>query len=216
MLQGIKILDRLLVVRGVAEVLPVAVVGEAEDTFSGCQQLLDQVGEVEIFALGDVFQHARFEDVESHTDAVVDGWFFDVVSHVAALIHFNHTQVDLDGALVHGNGADGFILFVEPDQLRDRQQGEHIPIGYQEGFGQVGDIRQWSGGAQWKILIGVLDVEVVLRTVLEVGAHQPGEMPNGEGDVVDPGCFELVQQDLEDGFVTDRHHRLGEDFGVGG
>lgn len=80
----------------------------------------------------------------------------------------------------------------------------------------MGDVCQRTGSAQWKILVGVLDVEVVLRTILEVGAHQPGEMPDGEGDVVDPGCFELVQQDLEDGFVADRHHRLGEDFGVGG
>jgi hypothetical protein len=61
-----------------------------------------------------------------------------------------------------------------------------------------------------------LDVEAVLGAVLEEGAHEPGEVSDGEGDVVDAGGFHLVEKDLEDGFVADGHHGFGEDAGVGG
>ena len=213
---GVEVFDGLFVVCGVAEVLPVAVVGEADDFFAGCEEFFDEVGEVEVLAFGDVFEDARFEDVESHTDAVVDGGFFDVVGDLAAVVHFDDAEVDFDVALVHGDGADASIFVVELDELVDWDEGEDVAVGYEEGFGEVGDVGEGASGAEWGFFEGVLDVEVVLGAVLEEGAHEPCHVTDGDGDVVDAGCFHLVEQDLEDGFVANGHHWFGEDAGVGG
>ena len=111
MAEGVEVVDGLFVVVGVAEVLPVAGVGVADDGFAGGEEFFDEVGEVEVLVFGDVVEDARFEDVEPHADFVIDGGFFDVVGNLVITVHFDDAQVDFDGALVHGNGADGFILF---------------------------------------------------------------------------------------------------------
>ncbi len=90
------------------------------------------------------------------------------------------------------------------------------PLADEEGFGEVGDVGERSGGAEGGVFVGVLDVEAVLGAVLEEGAHEAGEVPDGEGDVVDAGGFHLVEEDFEDGFVANGHHWFGEDGGVGG
>ena len=166
--------------------------------------------------LGDVVEDARFEDVEPHADFVVDGGFFDVVLDTAAVVHFDDAQVDFDGALMHGDGADAALFFVELDEFVEGDEGEDVAVGYEEGVLKVGDVGERSGGAEWGGLVGVLDVEVVLGAILEEGAHESGHVSDGEGDVVDAGGFHLVEEDLEDGFVGDGHHRFGEDAGVGG
>ena len=214
--EGIEVVDGLLIIVGVAEILPVAFEGEADDTFSGGEEFFDQVGEVEVFTLGDVFEHTRLEDVQPHGYAVVDGGFFDVVLDTATFVHFDDTQVNFDGARVHGNGADAAIFTVELNEFVKGNEGEDVAVGDQEGVFEVGDIGQRTGGAQRGGLIGVLDVEVVLGAILEEGAHEPGLVADGEGDVVDAGDFHLIEQNLEDGFVANGHHWFGEDAGVGG
>ncbi len=199
-----------------AEVLPVAGEGVADDGFASGEEFFDEVGEVEVLAFGDVVEDARFEDVEPHADAVVDGGFFDVVLDLAAFVHFDDTEVDFDFAFVHGDGADAAFVFVELDEVVDGDEGEDVAVGYEECFGEVGDVGEGSGGAEGGGFVGVLDVEIVLGAVLEEGAHEPGHVTDGEGDVVDAGGFHLVEQDLEDGFVANGHHGFGEDAGVGG
>lgn len=216
MAEGVKVIDGLVVIGGVAEVLPVAGVGVADDFFSGGEEFFDQVGEVEVLSLGDVFEDAGFKDVEAHADFVVDGGFFDVVLDAVIVIKFDDAEVDFDVALVHGDGADAGMLFVELDEVVDGDEGEDVAVGYEEGFGEVGDVGEGSGGAEGSFFVGVLDVEAVLGAVLEEGAHESGEVADGEGDVVDAGGFHLVEEDLEDGFVANGHHWFGEDTGVGG
>jgi len=41
-------------------------------------------------------------------------------------------------------------------------------------------------------------------------------VPDRQGDVVDAGSFHLIEQNLEDGFVANRHHWFGENAGVWG
>ena len=216
MAEGVEVVDGLFVVVGVAEVLPVAGVGVADDFFAGGEEFFDEVGEVEVLVFGDVVEDARFEDVEPHADFVVDGGFFDVVGNLVITVHFDDAQVDFDVALVHGNGADATFFFVELDEFVDGNEGEDVAVGYQEGFFEVGDVGEGAGGAEGGGFVGVLDVEVVVAAILEEGAHEPGEVPDSQGDVVDAGGFHLVEEDLEDGFVADGHHGFGEDAGVGG
>ena len=123
MAHGFEILYSLFVIRRVAEVLPVAVVGVANHFFTGSQELFDEVGEVEVLALGNIFQHPRLEDVQPHANSVIDGWFFDVILHLAAIVHFNNTKINFDSALVHSNGADATILFVELDEIINGEKG---------------------------------------------------------------------------------------------
>jgi len=200
----------------VAEVLPVAGVGVADDGFAGREEFFDEVGKVEVLPLGDVVEDARFEDVEPHADFVVDGGFFDVVLDAVGTVHFDDAQVDFDVALVHGDGADAAFFTVELNEVVDGDEGEDVAVGYEEGLGEVGDVGEGSGGAEGGGLVGVLDVEAVLGAILEEGAHEPGHVSDRQGDVVDAGGFHLVEEDLEDGFVANGHHGFGEDAGVGG
>ena len=121
-----------------------------DHAFAGCQQALDQVWKVQVFACGDVIQNARLEEVNAHADAVVEGGLFDIASHhVIAVVLLDHAQVDVHLAFVHGDGADGALLFVEADQVVEGQQGQHVAVADHKGFIQPGNLCQGAGRAQW-------------------------------------------------------------------
>jgi len=212
-----KVQAGLGVIIGVAQVAPVTVERKADHPFAVGQQYLDQVGEVQVLIFGDVLQHARLEDINAHAHAVIQGRLFHVPGNdVVAVVLFNHAQVDVHSALVHGNGADGVLLPVKIQQVIEIEQGEHIAVAHHESFFQIGHHRERSRGAQRHGLIGIGDVQIVLLAVLKKGLHQPGQVADGQNDMIDARAFHLAQKNLQDGFVANGHHWFGEYIGKWG
>ena len=127
----------------------------------------------------------------------------------------DHTQVDLDLALVGGNGCDRPALAMALDQVSDAQVGQDVAVGNQEGIVQAVDQRERPCGAERVFFQAIADAQAELLAVLEKGFEQVGHVPNGQDHFVDAGAFHLAEQYFQDRQVADRHEWFGEDFGVG-
>jgi hypothetical protein len=148
------------------------------------QQLEHQVGEVQAFVVGDVVQNAGGKDIDAHADQVFQGGLFDVAGDGVVGVGFDHAQVDVHFPVVGGDGGQGISLaFMEGHQVGNIEQGQHVAVRDDEGVVQAVDQRDGPSGPQGVVLVAVADLQAVVAPVFEEGAHQPGQVPDGDDDL---------------------------------
>jgi len=92
-------------------------------------------------------------------------------------------EVDVDLAGVHGDGGNGTAALMEADELADIEGGEQSPLVTRKVSSRPSTRDKGPEVPQGAIFETVGDVDSQMAAVLEEGAHQLGEMADGEDDV---------------------------------
>ena len=96
------------------------------------------------------------------------------------------------------------------DHAAKIQGGEQVAVHHDEGVCQVRDERERAGSAERFVFADVLDALSNLRSDAAHSMDELGEIARADGDIDEAGSRESPQQNLDNGFVTERHQRLWE------
>ena len=195
-----------------ADILPIAVAGIAEHRLAVLQQLRKYVaGEIDGPIRFDVVEDLRFEDIDPGIDGVAEdlapGRLLEEALDRPVRVGDDNAELE---RVLHGlqaDGCDGALLLVELDDGRQVDVGDHVAGDDEEPLLQlVLGVAHRSGGAERRLLGGVLDAHAELGPVAEVGAHVVGHEGHGDDEVVEPVILEEADDVLHHRPVDQRHH----------
>jgi len=97
------------------------------------------------------------------------------------------------------------------DERPDVERGQHVAVERDERIVEPWDEPERAGGPQRRIFLDVRDRRLRIGAGVEDRANEVGEVAHAERDVEEPLILQLVDEDLEDRALPDRHERLRED-----
>ncbi len=213
--QGEEGFRRLGIVVGAANIEPDFVREAYLDVVAAVDQHIHQVGKIDPFARLEQIEHRAVEYVDSHRHIVVQRRLFTVIGNMQAAVELDHAQIDLRIAAMTGDRHFGAVFLVVFEEVVVSQSSQHVSIHHQKGLWKVVDERQRAHGAQRRLLARVVDVDIPLGSVTEVGHQQLGQMSYGKGDVLKSRSLQLPDNDLQHGNIANRRQRLWKTHGIG-
>ena len=188
--------------------------GEGPDGFAFFHKGVDQVVEPETGVVGDIVQGSFVQGIYAHAHVQVIGGFFHEGLGGMVGAGLDDAVVHLDLLGVGGDGHDGVVVFVFPEQLLETEVGEQVAVHDQEIVGQVHDELDGRGRAQGLLLVGVFDSDAELGAVAKIGLDQVGHVVDADGGFPDTLPSQVLEEDLQDGFFSYRDQGFGQTDGV--
>ena len=212
-----RVAVRLAELVEVPDVLPVLVLRHAvgEDPAARLEQPREELlGEVVRLAVRHLAQAVGLQ----HVDAGVDGVAEDLAPagllqealDPALLVGDDDAELERVLDALHRQRGDGLALAVEGDQRAEVDVGEGVAADHEERLVQeVLGLLDRAGGAERRVLDGVLEPHAQLRAVAEVGADRLRQVGHRHDDVLDAVLPQQLDDVLDARLAGDRHHRLG-------
>src|SRR5690349_1330114 len=120
-----EILRSLLIIVWATQIFPVAAEGKRDDVFASPDQFQNQIRKIKVLIFGDVIQHSRLKDIDTHADHIINVRLFriprdhtaslpepallpigtrfhsgDIALRQAAFLPLQYAQINMDLALV--------------------------------------------------------------------------------------------------------------------
>src|SRR6266700_2501796 len=212
LVEGVEV--RLTELVEVADVLPVLVEDVAVERTAHLEQQREELLREVVGSVGGyVAQHLRLEHVDAGVDPIGDdlasGRLLQEALDPAFVVGDDDPELERVLDRLEPDRDRGFLLAVEVDDLLQVHIRERIAGDDDEGVVEL-PARQpdGAGGAERRLLDGVLDVDAERLPVAEVAADGLRQ----EGDCDDHVLHSVAAQKLDDvlhaGLADDRNHRL--------
>ena len=169
---------------------------------------------VEVLVLGDVLEHFGLHDVDPHAHWSGDLRLLLEVANSLHDVEVEDPVVDLDRPRARRDREHVAVLLVVADQVAVVELRQHVAVHHEESAVEAVDELERRSGAERFVLVHVLDRDVPVLTVVEDRLDEMREVADAERDVLDPTGLELVDHELEDRPLADRHQRLRKHRGV--
>src|SRR5581483_2720008 len=199
----------------VADVLPVALEDVPVDRPSHLEQQREELLREVVRPVGrDVLQHLRLEDVDARVDRVGEDLaprrLLEEALDAAVLVGDDDPELERVLDRLEADRHGGALLPVRLDETRQVDVAERVAGDDEERVVEAarGEADR-AGGAEWRLLDGVADVDAEALAVAEVAPDRLRQERDGDDHVLEAVQLEELDDVLHARLADDRNHRLG-------
>src|SRR5262249_51341889 len=143
-------------------------------------------------------EHSSVQTIDAHANQIGNRRLFVETAKALVLVDFENAKVDFLSPGGGGNGEQRARIRVGTNELCIVEIGQNIAIEHQKVVGKIGNELQRSHCAERLGLQRIINANLPLVAVGEIGAQDFRLVIHGERDVLDALGCELSNDDFED------------------